>query len=167
MSMDRRLALAASVGASVALVSGAVMVGALLSASPPQRGAPDLAAAPSVDTDSVTVTSLDPVVVYQDEYEYVVTGGQAAAPRAESASEQPGGSAVASTAPTGGGAAGPVVAAPAGPTPTTAAPAPATTTTTRPVGVPSDWPADKPIPPMPANCRQPQLEDNGVWNCQR
>jgi len=49
-----------------------------------------------------------------------------------------------------------------GPTPTTTVP---TTTTTWPPGVPKDWPKDKPIPPMPANCRQPQLEDNGVWNC--
>jgi hypothetical protein len=53
------------------------------------------------------------------------------------------------------------------PTPTTAAPAPtASTAAPRPEGVPSDWPANKPIPPMPANCRDPQLEDNGVWNCQ-
>jgi len=43
---------------------------------------------------------------------------------------------------------------------------PPVTTTTRPRGVPADWPPDKPIPPMPPNCRQPQLEDNGVWNCQ-
>jgi hypothetical protein len=35
-----------------------------------------------------------------------------------------------------------------------------------PAGVPRDWPANKPIPPMPPGCRQPQLEDNGVWNCQ-
>jgi hypothetical protein len=41
-----------------------------------------------------------------------------------------------------------------------------TTTTTRPRGVPDDWPPDKPIPPMPPDCDQPQLEDNGVWNCQ-
>jgi hypothetical protein len=40
------------------------------------------------------------------------------------------------------------------------------TPTTRPPGVPDDWPANKPIPPMPPNCRQPQLEDNGQWNCQ-
>lgn len=26
--------------------------------------------------------------------------------------------------------------------------------------------ANKPIPPSPANCQQPQLEDSGVWNCQ-
>ncbi len=54
-------------------------------------------------------------------------------------------------------------------TPTTvAAPSPTTlptTTTTWPRGVPKDWPKDKPIPPMPPNCQQPQLEDNGVWNC--
>jgi hypothetical protein len=31
--------------------------------------------------------------------------------------------------------------------------------------VPRDWPAGKPIPPMPANCKSPQLELNGVWNC--
>jgi hypothetical protein len=49
------------------------------------------------------------------------------------------------------------------PTTTTAAPV---TTTTRPPGVPKDWPAGKPIPPMPPNCKQPQLELNGVWNCQ-
>jgi hypothetical protein len=52
--------------------------------------------------------------------------------------------------------------------PTTAAPTPTTVpspTTTWPRGVPSDWPKDKPIPPMPPNCREPQLEDNGVWNC--
>lgn len=42
---------------------------------------------------------------------------------------------------------------------------PATTTTVRPPGVPKDWPAGKPIPPMPANCKDPQLELNGVWNC--
>lgn len=59
------------------------------------------------------------------------------------------------------------------------APAPATTaprsTTTVPttsstlppgVQIPSDWPPGTPIPPIPAGCQQPQLEDNGVWNCQ-
>ena len=48
--------------------------------------------------------------------------------------------------------------------PTTAPP----TGTTLPPGVriPSDWPPGKPIPPIPPGCKQPQLEDNGVWNCQ-
>jgi len=48
--------------------------------------------------------------------------------------------------------------------PTTAPP----TGTTLPPGVriPSDWPPGVPIPPIPPGCKQPQLEDNGVWNCQ-
>jgi hypothetical protein len=52
-------------------------------------------------------------------------------------------------------------------TPPTTTPAtlPVTTPTTRPPGVPSDWPAWKPIPPMPPGCQKPELEDNGVWNC--
>jgi hypothetical protein len=48
---------------------------------------------------------------------------------------------------------------------TTAAPVTVAPTTTRPPGVPADWPANKAIPPMPKNCEQPQLELNGVWNC--
>ncbi len=39
------------------------------------------------------------------------------------------------------------------------------TPTARPRGVPADWPAGKPIPPMPPGCQDPQLEDNGIWNC--
>jgi hypothetical protein len=49
--------------------------------------------------------------------------------------------------------------------PSTTSTIPPVTTTTRPPGVPRDWPPGKPIPPMPPNCRHPQLEDNGVWNC--
>jgi hypothetical protein len=169
--MNRKLALAGSLSAAVALVSGAVMVGTLLSASPGHHTTPDLAVA-SVDTESATVTSLDPVVVYQDEYELVASGQAAPA----SGSAAPGSSQEVSGAvsgPASGFAAGgssvvPAVSSPVVTTPpVTAAPAPATTTTTRPPGVPSDWPPDKPIPPMPPGCREPQLEDNGVWNCQR
>jgi hypothetical protein len=54
-----------------------------------------------------------------------------------------------------------VIAAPLGPAPTT------NVTPRRPRGVPEDWPAGKPVPPMPPNCHEPQLEDNGVWNCQQ
>lgn len=50
--------------------------------------------------------------------------------------------------------------------PATTAPTPPTTAAARPEGVPADWPANQPIPPMPAGCVQPQLEDSGVWNCQ-
>lgn len=66
----------------------------------------------------------------------------------------------------------PATAAPVAPAPTattatsTTNPAPVTTVAARPEGVPADWPANKPIPPMPTGCLQPQLEDNGVWNCQ-
>ena len=67
----------------------------------------------------------------------------------------------------------PAVEAPETPAPTTTTTQPPATTTavapvtttTRPRGVPADWPPGKPIPPMPPNCRHPQLEDNGVWNC--
>jgi hypothetical protein len=164
--MNRKLALAGSLSAAVALVSGAVMVGTLLSAPPEKHASPDLAAS-GVDTDSSTVTSLDPVVVYQDEYEYVVTGG-GATPVASAAG--PAASDEVATAPQGSAApaqtAAPAPAPAVTSPPVTAAPAPATTTTTRPSGVPRDWPADKPIPPKPAGCRDGQLEDNGVWNCQ-
>ena len=55
--------------------------------------------------------------------------------------------------------------APTAPSTTVVQPSP---TTTWPPGVelPSDWPAGKPYPPIPPGCRQPHLEDNGVWNCE-
>jgi hypothetical protein len=164
--MNRKLALAASVSASTVLVAGALMVGVLLSQGPEPTPTPDLAM-PAVETDSSSVTSLDPVVVYEDQYELVVTGSAPVA--APSATEDGGGGAP--TVPTSVVAAAPAPAPAPAPvatvgSSTTVAPKAATTTTTWPTGVPRDWPADKPIPPMPANCRQPQLEDNGVWNCQ-
>ena len=57
--------------------------------------------------------------------------------------------------------------------PTTQPPAPTVTTAAPAIAgvpqgarIPSDWPASKPIPPIPPGCKMPQLEDNGVWNCQ-
>jgi len=49
------------------------------------------------------------------------------------------------------------------PVPTTSPPR-----STIPTGaeLPSDWPAGVPYPPIPSGCRQPHLEDNGVWNCE-
>ncbi|CAB4756603.1 unannotated protein [freshwater metagenome] len=49
------------------------------------------------------------------------------------------------------------------PVPTTSPPR-----TTIPPGVelPSDWPSGVPYPPLPAGCKKPHLEDNGVWNCE-
>jgi hypothetical protein len=46
------------------------------------------------------------------------------------------------------------------PTPITAPAAP-----TQHVELPDDWSPGQPIPPMPPNCQEPHLEDNGVWNC--
>ena len=164
--MNRRLALAGSVSAATALVAGAVMVGTLLSQGPERTDTPDLAAS-TVDTGSATVTSQEPVVVYQDEVEYVVTDDGTRRPSAPPDETEAGTVGAAAPSTPGPLAATAPVASPvptAAPT-TTVAPR-ATTTTTRPPGVPKDWPADKPIPPMPPNCREPQLEDNGVWNCQ-
>ena len=165
--MNRKLALAGSLSAAVALVSGAVMVGTLLSAPPEKLTSPDLAAA-GVETDSSSVTSLDPVVVYQDEYEYVAADGGATPVATASAAAPADDVAGPPSAPQGGSAPAPAATAPpATSAPVTTAPAPATTTTTtRPSGVPRDWPAGKPIPPKPAGCVNGQLEDNGVWNCQ-
>jgi len=39
------------------------------------------------------------------------------------------------------------------------------TTTTRPPGVSADWPGDRRIRPAPPDCHDPQVEDNGLWNC--
>lgn len=56
---------------------------------------------------------------------------------------------------------------------TTTAPTTTVTTipgaaTTLPPGaeVPRDWPVGVPYPPIPSGCRQPHLEDNGMWNCE-
>jgi hypothetical protein len=65
--------------------------------------------------------------------------------------------------PTSAGAPPPLVAA-AKPTAYPEAPAPSRSQ--RPPSVPADWPASKPIPSMPPNCVDPQLELNGTWNCQ-
>ena len=51
------------------------------------------------------------------------------------------------------------------PTPPTSAPSSPPTTSGQHIEIPDDWPADKPLPPMPADCAEPHLEDNGVWNC--
>ncbi len=61
--------------------------------------------------------------------------------------------------------------APAPTTPTTMAPKPPTTTAppaavASGARIPRDWPANKPIPPIPPGCEKPQLEDNGKWNCE-
>jgi hypothetical protein len=32
--------------------------------------------------------------------------------------------------------------------------------------IPDDWPEGTPLPPIPAGCEEPHLEDAGYWNCQ-
>lgn len=63
----------------------------------------------------------------------------------------------------------PITAAPrAAPRSPTPPPATVAAVAAVPAGaqIPADWPKGKAIPPLPAGCQQPQLEDNGVWNCQ-
>ena len=74
--MNRKLALVGSVSAAVVLVSGAVMVGTLLISFPGKHVTPDLASAPA-GADSTTAGPQDPVVVYQDDYEYVANSDPA------------------------------------------------------------------------------------------
>lgn len=126
----------------------------------------DLAALPP----TAAIEPPTPSVEYLDVYETAPGGAPAAngaAPGAVSAGSDP-----SAAAPTGGGSGGVAAAPPApspvtrwSPPPTTGAPPEPATTTTRLPGVPADWPADEPIPPMPPGCQKPQLEDNGVWNC--
>lgn len=142
--------------------------GAMLSASGVVAGTSGLlratdveaASAPSsttVTTVPLTTTSLEPVVVTEtrDVYDMIVVPTPPPTSAPASAPVGSGAPAPAAVAPVSSGAAAP---------PPAAVP-PSTTTTTRPPGVPDDWPADEPIPPMPPGCQKPQLEDNGEWNC--
>lgn len=123
-----------------AAISGAPVAGTI----PPGVPASPTSATPVTSASPTTAPAATPTTVTRDSTTSVpttVTSTPATAP-----------------APSAPATSAPATSAPA----TTAAP----TTTVRPPGVPKDWPANKPIPPMPADCEQPQLEDNGVWNCQ-
>ncbi len=170
--MERRRALAVSVVAALMVTAMVLMGAALVQMSAEGTGTGSAAPSGLAGSTSTTATGspAEGVVEYQDVYESVPgspassTGadgsGRAGAPAPVGPTGVTAGPAEASPAPA------PNPVAPAAPrTTTTTAPAPATTSTTRPPGVPADWPADKPIPPMPAGCQKPQLEDNGVWNC--
>jgi hypothetical protein len=63
------------------------------------------------------------------------------------------------------GASGPssTVAPPSDDVSTTVPPSPPTTV--RGPEIPDDWPAGKPIPPIPPNCHEAELHLNGVWEC--
>ena len=178
--MERRKALAvATVGAAL-FISGTTAFAALSVSGGSEPGPPDSALAAATDAGLLAAAQtpagtepIDPqvVTVYEDET-YLVASGRAGASEGGGGAGGAAGAAGAggatpsaqASAGGGGGTATPPGAAPT-PTnpPTTQAP---TTTTTRPSGVPRDWPADRPIPPKPPGCRDGQLEDNGVWNCQ-
>jgi hypothetical protein len=181
--MERRKALVLSVVATLMVLAMAGMAVSLVRmtldsderATPTQvvAAADGDPASASTNTEGAT-TPLDPVVTYLDVYE-VVPGSSASSGPGIGASP-PGGGAP----PPSGSTATPASPSPAvavstsplpaptttSPTPAPTTPAPTTTVEPRPPGVPSDWPTGKPIPPMPVDCREPQLEDNGVWNCQ-
>ena len=169
--MERRTALAVA-AAGAMLTAVAVVAGAsgLLRSPETEAAASDPA---SADVPAPASTSLEPVVVTEtrDVYDTVAVdattdadgeaAGASEGPAPTSGPSSPQRRASSTTTPPA-----PPPTHPVSPTTTTTTPTPTpTTTTTRPPGVPADWPADRPIPPMPANCRHPQLEDNGVWNC--
>ncbi len=178
--MSRPKALLVSAVVALTLISLVVMVGTLLrvSTAENERGtaAPVPPSTVPLEQGPLEVGSdapPEPVVVYQDVWEVVPgapTGAGPGASASGAAQEVPvtaiAGQAVPPTPVAPGAPVVGAVAPPATTSPTTKAPAPTTTVAPRPPGVPADWPADKPIPPMPAGCRQPQLEDDGVWNCQ-
>jgi hypothetical protein len=119
----------------------------------------EAASAPSsstVTTVPLTTTSLDPVVVTEtrDIYDTIVVPTSATPAPAPAPAPGPAPAPAAPLPVTSGSATPPAPAAPV-----------ATTTTERPDGVPESWPEGQPIPPMPPDCQKPQLEDNGVWNC--
>lgn len=166
--MQRRKALALSVVAALLVTAMGVMAVALVQMSARTEGTgaampPDLLS----PTSTAPSASPEPAIEYQDVYDVTGPTGAPTAPGALGAvaSDVPGAAGVeprATPAPVASNS----VTPPAHPTPTTTTPPPPTvTTSTLPPGVPADWPADKPIPPMPPGCRKPQLEDNGVWNC--
>ncbi len=179
--MSRPKALLVSAVAALTLISLVVMVGTLLRVSTAENDRATTLPVPPSTTQAAPSpvevgadTPPESVVVYEDVWEVVpgtpAPAGQAPAPTVGSAQDlavTPGASQAvsptpaASSAPTVG-----TVAPPVATSPTTRPPTPTTTVAPRPPGVPADWPADKAIPPIPEGCRQPQLEDDGVWNCQ-
>ncbi|HET9727768.1 MAG TPA: hypothetical protein VFR41_00025 [Acidimicrobiia bacterium] len=162
--MERKQALAVAAASSLVLGSALVALSAMggfavlgFGARPHGPG--------SFAITEVSRTRPAPRVVtkYKDVYDEPPAAGHSGAP-ASSQSATGGASAVSAPA---------AVSEPAEPPDTeepTTAPAPPTTNapttpTTQEIEIPDDWPADKPLPPMPPNCIEPHLEDNGVWNC--
>jgi hypothetical protein len=157
--MERRTALAAAAVGALLAASGVVAISTSL-LDPGGDGETSAFEGPSPTTLATTTppTAPGPVVVTEtrDVFDTIVVpvADPVSSPVAPAPAAGPTASKTAkATAP-------PTTSAPSPPTTV-----PSTTSTTRPPGVPADWPDDKPIPPMPAGCQKPQLEDNGVWNC--
>ncbi len=171
--MERRQAVWVSLVGAGLLVAVAVLAVALVrmngSGLPDDPVDFDAASATGVDVPTTT-TAPEPVTVVEDVYEFLPSANPAPQPLA-AGDGSPGTS---DPIPFIAGSAAASPSAPRTPAPpisptvepvttTTAAPVPVTT---RPPEVPEDWPAGKPLPPIPPGCREPHLEDNGVWNCQ-
>lgn len=120
--------------------------GAAPRASAPVAASPDLVAAPAAQPDTLAAAAPDTV-------------SAPAAPSPEAAAPPPEPSPSPAAATTAPQATTPLPK----PTPTTTAPS--SSTLPRGAKIPKDWPAGRPIPPIPPGCKEPQLEDNGVWNC--
>jgi len=170
--MERKKALAVSAVAALLVVAMATMAVALVRMSTQTNGT--AAAMPSglVPPSSTSLSSpSEPAVEYQDVYDLGDPTADRTGPNEPVAvtSDQREQTGPAPSAPEPSPAPVPAasdpVTPPVHPTTTTAPPPPKVTTSTLPPGVPADWPLGKPIPPMPPGCQKPQLEDNGVWNC--
>jgi len=169
--MERRRAIAlAAAGSLIGAASVVAAATGLLHApdAPVSAAGPIDTAAPPAAPD-VVAGPLDPVILTERRDVYDTVMVQTPTPSPAAAGADPGtalqGTAKSSPATKPGGATTTTTTTNQSVLSSPTTTVPSTTTTTRPPGVPSDWPADKPIPPMPPGCQKPQLEDNGVWNC--
>ncbi len=163
--MERKRAMAVAAGATAtlgcAIVAGASLGGyALLGfGSAPDRGPQSLG--PRVAAHQKSVTK------YRDVYDKHVV--DVAPVRAPASADR-----TVATTPT----VDPTVPAPSSdderetapatlaPAPPPSAPSAPPTTSGERIEAPDDGRADTAVPPMPAHCHEPHLEDNGVWNCE-
>lgn len=160
--MERRRAMAVAATISLVSASGIVTGVSLWTAGGQSIVVETVGTDEAPTTAAQSAAAPEPVIVTQrrDVYDRIVVPRKTSLPAsADEPSPTPSPSAPPATTT-------PTTRPPKAPAPTTSTTAPRSTTTTRPPGVPKDWPADKPIPPMPPDCEDPKLEDNGQWNCQ-
>jgi hypothetical protein len=191
--MMRRNAIAASAASAMVLASIAVTAYTVTDDGARGDGVGELAAARRT-TETVVQEQVVDDLVYATSDTVPTTSTPGAVPGAPAAPAPPGTPTAPAASPSGdvgatsagepassGTGSAPRAAAPRpaprAATPTTTSP-PRVTTTTRPPSAPTTtwppgtelpeaWPAGVPYPPIPAGCRKPHLEDNGVWNCER